>query len=304
MKILVTGGLGNLGIALIKSLLNEKNLNLIVLDTMSNSKITAKNFLDVNNVGFYEATTSGSINKTIKALNIDLIIHLAAKLDHIEKGIIFSKYSSKNNEMTKIIVDYCAQENIKLIYPSSTSVYHRLDGKVDETSNVKNYSSNYSTSKLFDEQYLLKKANDNLKYTILRLGSVHGYSMSMKFNTAVNKFCWNYTRNIPLPIWSGSLQTVRPYLSLDDFIRAVLFIIRKNMFNGQVYNLVTNSYSTTQIIQLIENCGGKNAELEYIDVGDLEFKSIFTSTEKIEHEGFKFFGSIENDIRVVLKYLS
>lgn len=304
MKILVTGGLGNLGIALIKSLLNQKNLNLTVLDTISNSKIAAKNFLDTNNVGFCEATTSGSIDKTINALNVDLIIHLAAKLDHIEKGIIFSKYSTSNNEMTKIIVDYCSQENIKLIYPSSTSVYHRLDGKVDETSYVQNNTYNYSTSKLFDEQYLLKKASDNLKYTIFRLGSVHGYSMSMKFNTAVNKFCWNYARNIPLPIWSGSLQTVRPYLSLDDFNRAVLFIISNNMFNGQVYNLVTNSYSTTQIIQLIENCGGKTAELEYIDVGEQEFKSIFTSTEKIQHEGFQFFGSIEKDIREVLKYLS
>lgn len=304
MKILVTGGLGNLGIALIKSLLNQKNLNLTVLDTISNNKIAAKNFLDANNVGFYEATTSGSIDKTIKALNVDLIIHLAAKLDHIEKGIIFSEYSTKNNEMTKIIVDYCSQENIKLIYPSSTSVYHRLEGKVDETSNVQNNIYNYSTSKIFDEQYMLKKANNNLKYTILRLGSVHGYSMSMKFNTAVNKFCWNYSRNIPLPIWSGSLHTVRPYLSLNDFIRAVLFIISNNMFNGQVYNVVTNSYSTSQIIQLIENCGGKTAELEYIDVGEQEFNSIFTSTEKIKHEGFQFFGSIEKDIREVLKYLS
>ena len=304
MKILVTGGLGNLGIALIKSLLNQKNLNLTVLDTISNNKIAAKNFLDANNVGFYEAATSGLFDKTITALNVDLIIHLAAKLDHIEKGIIFSEYSTKNNEITKIIVDYCSQENIKLIYPSSTSVYHRLDGKVDETSNVQNNIYNYSTSKIFDEQYMLKKANDNLKYTILRLGSVHGYSMSMKFNTAVNKFCWNYSRNIPLPIWSGSLHTVRPYLSLDDFIRAVLFIISNEMFNGQVYNLVTNSYSTTQIIQLIENCGGKTAELEYIDVGEQEFNSIFTSTEKIKHEGFQFFGSIEKDIREVLKYLS
>lgn len=304
MKILVTGGLGNLGIALIKSLLNQKNINLTVLDTISNNKITARNFLDHNNVGFYEATTSGSIDKKIKALNVDLIIHMAAKLDHIEKGIIFSKYSTRNNEMTQNVVDYCSQENIKLIYPSSTSVYHRLEGKVDETSNVQNNTYNYSTSKIFDEQYLLKKASDNLKYTILRLGSVHGYSMSMKFNTSVNKFCWNYARNIPLPIWSGSLQTVRPYLSLDDFIRAILFIISKNMFEGQVYNLVTNSYSTSQIIQFIEKCGGKTAQLEYIDVGEHEFKSIYTSTEKIKHEGFQFFGSIEKDIRDVLKYLS
>jgi nucleoside-diphosphate-sugar epimerase len=89
-----------------------------------------------------------------------------------------------------------------------------------------------------------------LKFAILRLGSVHGLSAGMKFETVVNKFCSQYSNLKPLTVWNGALNVVRPYLSVLDFVRAIEFIIYSLGFNNQVFNLVTKSWSTQELVSI------------------------------------------------------
>jgi nucleoside-diphosphate-sugar epimerase len=206
-----------------------------------------------------------------------------------------------NFALAKKVSNACVSSKIPLIYASSTSVYHGLTGLVTEETPIHRISSSYARSKMDVEQLL--KSSQQLKFTILRLGSVHGLSAGMKFETVVNKFCLQYSDMKPLTVWSGALNVIRPYLSILDFIRAIEFIIYNLRFNNQVFNLVTKSWSTQEMISILEKQGGFPPVIEYETKPSFSQESILVSTTKFEETGFKFTGSLEVDIEETLKFL-
>ena len=74
----------------------------------------------------------------------------------------------------------------------------------------------------------------------------------MRFHTAVNKFCFNTIIRKEIPIWNNAIDQFRPYLSLDDAIKTIFFFINKNLFNGEIYNVLTKNYTVRNILDLIK----------------------------------------------------
>ena len=68
----------------------------------------------------------------------------------------------------------------------------------------------------------------------------------MRFHTAVNKFCFNTVTRKDIPIWNNAIDQHRPYLSLNDAIKTIVFVINKNLFNQQIYNVLTNNYNRSK----------------------------------------------------------
>jgi len=299
LKILITGGLGNLGSSLISYLTNLKGIEIVVVDNYnSNKRKIAEKYSRKNNINFMELELAKTGNNFLDNLNTDLVIHLANKITVDRHKKSSNSSLQENHELTRFISDYCNKFNVPMLYPSSTSIYHNLNGKVTEESIILKTLTDYSRYKLLDEQYI--SSLSNLNYSILRLGSVHGYSDGMKFNTVVNRFCWQYSNGIPLSVWPGTLNVVKPYLSITDFVRVVAFIIDNMNFSGEIYNLVTKSFTTSEIIGSIEKSGGAKAKIEFEAIENNSLNSIFVSTAKIEGEGYKFQGSLEEDIKNTL----
>ena len=55
-----------------------------------------------------------------------------------------------------------------------------------------------------------------------------------------------------IPIWGKALNLYRPYLSLQDAIKTIVFLINKKEFNNQTYNIVTANYTVKDILKLIK----------------------------------------------------
>ena len=70
-----------------------------------------------------------------------------------------------------------------------------------------------------------KKETKNLNYITYRFGTISGISKGMRFHTAVNKFCFNTILREDVPVWGKALNLYRPYLSLRDAIKTILFLI-------------------------------------------------------------------------------
>ena len=143
------------------------------------------------------------------------------------------------------------KKKAKLIHLSSTSVYGLKSEEVDETNRFLAPQSPYAKEKIMEEK-LLKKNSHKLNYTTLRLGTITGVSKGMRFHTAVNKFCLNTILKDEIPIWGKALDLYRPYLSLKDAIKTMLFLINKNKFNNEIYNVVTKNYNVREILNLIK----------------------------------------------------
>jgi nucleoside-diphosphate-sugar epimerase len=301
MKILLIGGLGNLGSAIINKFRLNEDLEIYVLDDPSRINANMVEWFSRNNVKFLDSNSNIISDETINGLKLDVAIHLAFRnvpdTDPLDAGT----NHDPNFALARKVSNACASSKIPLIYASSTSVYHGLTGLVTEETPIHRLSSSYARSKMDVEQLL--KSLPQLEFAILRLGSVHGLSAGMQFETAVNKFCSQYSNMKPLTVWYGALNVTRPYLSILDFVRAIEFIIYNLGFNNQVFNLVTKSWSTQEMLSILEKQGGFPLAIEYETKPGFSQESILVSTRKIEENGFKFTGSLEVDIKETLNFL-
>jgi len=301
MKILLIGGLGNLGSAIINKFRLNEDLEIYVLDDPSRINANMVEWFSRNNVKFLDSNSNIISDETINGLKLDVAIHLAFRnvpdTDPLDAGT----NHDPNFALARKVSNACASSKIPLIYASSTSVYHGLTGLVTEETPIHRLSSSYAKSKIDIEQLL--KSLPQLEFAILRLGSVHGLSAGMQFETVVNKFCSQYSNLKPLTVWYGALNVIRPYLSILDFVRAIEFIIYNLGFNNQVFNLVTKSWSTQEMLSILEKQGGFPPAIEYETKPGFSQESILVSTRKIEETGFKFTGSLEVDIKETLNFL-
>ena len=83
------------------------------------------------------------------------------------------------------------------------------------------------------------------------------------------------------------MDLYRPYLSLDDAIKTIIFFINKKNFNNEIYNVLTANYTVRQILQLIKNNGIK-IKIKQTRSPILNQTSYFVSRKKIEKLKNKF----------------
>ena len=91
-----------------------------------------------------------------------------------------------------------------------------------------------------------------LKAGIYRFGTIFGVSPGMRFHTAVNKFCWQAAIGQPITVWTTAYDQKRPYLELGDACSALEHIIRNDLFDGRVYNVLTLNATVRQIVEAIQ----------------------------------------------------
>ena len=171
MKILVTGGCGNIGVSTLNELLNKPH-DVSVFDMKTPQNITRlKKFKDRHkNVVFGDITNFDDVKLSL--IDIDVVVHLAAIIPPTsEKN---SKLSEKVNvDGTKNIIRAIKELNspTKIVFASSCSVYgntQKEDPPV-KTNHPLNGSDHYSRQKIRCEQLLQES---KIQCAILRISAV------------------------------------------------------------------------------------------------------------------------------------
>ena len=302
MNILITGALGHIGSKLIRHLPKKiKESNFYLIDDLRTQRFMSLiNLPHSSNFKFYDETISKKlITNIIKKIHI--VIHLAATTDAASSFGKFLKIKKNNYENTKLISDLCARYKKKLIFISSTSVYGSSDKIMYEDENNLNPQSPYADIKISEEKYIQKlNKNNNLKSLILRFGTIVGFSYGMRFHTAVNKFCYQASTGQPLSIWKTSLNQKRPYLGLNDACRSIEFLIKRDNFNGEKYNVLSKNLSVKKIIEIIKSY--KKIKINYVNNKIMNQLTYVVSTRKIEKLNFKFSDDLQKLILEELSY--
>jgi nucleoside-diphosphate-sugar epimerase len=307
MKITVTGGLGHIGSALIRSNLAPLGVEeIVVVDSLSTQRYSSIfNLSRDPKITFIDKPVEVLNKKDMESIEGSThLIHLAAMTD--ASGSVDKKQELFANNLggTQFIVNLCESKGIKLLLPSSTSVYGSQLTLVDENSLELNPQSPYAECKLAEESIVKDSKATGLSGVILRFGTIHGVSPGMRFHTAVNKFCFDYMLDKPLSVWRTAINQYRPYLALSDAIGAIQHVISKNIFDSEIYNVLTENITLNGIISIIEELGGKPARIDYVDSPIMNQFSYEVSKVKFQSTGFNYQGSIQEDIANTLKILS
>ena len=124
----------------------------------------------------------------------------------------------------------------------------------------------------------------------------------MRFHTAVNKFCWQAAIGQPITVWSTAYDQKRPYLDLFDASRAIAFIIEKDIFDGRIYNVLTNNSTVRQVVETIREFV-PDLDVEFVDNKIMNQLSYEVLDERFKSKGFVPAGSLKKAIGETISLL-
>jgi len=305
MKIVITGALGHIGSRLIHDIPKHfPGSDIILIDNLSTFRYCALfNVSNYCNFRFIEADIT-HVDLKSYVVDANVVIHLAAITDAAHSFQIREKLAQANFSGTKRMANLCRKHNVPLIHISSTSVYGSQSSIMDENCSDKKLKpqSPYAETKLKEENLLSEYKKRGLKYTICRFGTVCGISPGARFNTTVNRLCWQGIMGQPLTVWRSAQHQKRPYLTLQDAIDSIIHIVKKELFDGKIYNILSKNMTINELLDIICNLLD-NVEISYVDSEIMNQLSYEVSNKRFRNTGFRFRGSVENSIQSVIQAL-
>lgn len=297
MNICITGALGHIGSHLIRHLSIRSLDKIHLVDNFLTQRYSSLFNLpkDVNFIFHEIDILSDKMDPIIK--DSDIVIHLAAVTDastSFKKVKLIEKINKKGLEK---IASLCVRHGVFLIFPSTTSVYGVQSGLVDETCKKLRPQSPYAESKLYGEKLLLSLSKKKkLKCLIFRFGTIFGYSIGMRFHTAVNKFTWQAVSGQQITVWRTALNQKRPYLGLNDAVNAMNHVVSNQIFDGQIYNIVTTNLRVKDILEVMKKYIPE-IKIKFVDSPIMNQLSYNVSNKKSLARGFTY----EDDLDKVIK---
>jgi UDP-glucose 4-epimerase len=306
MKIIVTGAIGHIGSYIIRDLgVFFPKSEILMIDNMMTQRFPSLfNLPSSANYTFIEGDVS-QINLKSLFLGANVVIHLAAITDAAGSVDKAEELEANNFQSTLRVAEACIEADVSLIALSSTSVYGTQNDKVDENCSESELQpqSPYATTKLKEEELISNLSKEKgLKAIHCRFGTIFGASQGMRFHTAVNKFCWQAVMNQPISVWTTAYDQKRPYLDLLDASRAIAFIIKNNIFDGQIYNVLTSNATVRQVVDTIKEFV-PNLEIEFVDNRIMNQLSYEVLCERFKSKGFVFSGNMRRGIKETIDLL-
>jgi UDP-glucose 4-epimerase len=300
MKFLVTGALGHIGSRLIRHLSDSfPGSKIVMVDNMLTQRYCS--LFGLPRDGSYEFIEDDvAINDLSPHLvGVDCVVHLAAMTDAAASVNCAEQVEKNNLAATSLVANACAAAGVPLITLSSTSVYGTDRASVDEDCGPAhlNPSSPYAKTKLKEEgiiEDLIR--NQGLRACILRFGTIFGVSPGMRFHTAVNKFCWQAAMQLPITVWSTAYDQKRPYLDLHDACRCIEHIIRHQIHDGRIYNVLTLNATVRQVVEVVRQIK-PTANVEMIDNSIMNNHSFEVSIARLASTGFHPIGNLKETIK-------
>lgn len=249
MKVLVTGGNGLIGKAVVKALLKE-GLSVRSMDLAKSNIKGVEHFvgsiLDVNNV-----------NQAVRGR--DTVIHLAAKLGVKRTETHRLETLNLNIQGTVNILEACIKNDTeKVIFTSSSEVYGDQNVELISETCHRNPKSIYGVTKLAAEEYMQAyKSYYGLDYTILRYFNVYGPGQVAEF--VIPRFIKAVMNNKP-PIVYGDGSQIRSFCYVDDIARGTVLALLSKKANSEVFNLGNDKDKITllQAAMKVIEISGKN----------------------------------------------
>lgn len=251
MKIMITGGAGYIGNELVYRLSAEPGVeDVLVYDNLCKGNynlFTGLRKVPGNNVRFIQADILDSRSLKSCMAGMDVVIHLAAKVEAPFADQNAHDFEQTNHWGTAEIV-YTAEElGIgRLLYLSSQAVYG--EGDVRDSEHPRVPSSFYGLSKMRGEDHVLRLM-DKLPVQIVRCANVYGYSKNLRFETLVNQFVFDahFTRRVAVHGDPGHTMT---HISLYRLVEVLARMVRRDLPSG-VYNLSHRQMATGELVEAL-----------------------------------------------------
>jgi UDP-glucose 4-epimerase len=289
MKIVVTGALGHIGSRLVREIPAAfPGCEVVMIDNFMTQRYASLfNLPPEGNYRFLEADVV-KLDLPPVLEGAEVVIHLAAITDAAGSFGKAEQVEQNNFNATRRLAEACAVAGTRLITLSSTSVYGTQASLVDEDCGEDELrpQSPYAATKLKEERLVQELvAQRGLRAAIFRFGTIFGVSPGMRFHTAVNKFCWQAAMGLPVTVWTTAYDQKRPYLDLGDACEALAHAIRTDLFDGRIYNVLTQNATVREIVDAIR-VQVPDLQVNFVDSAIMNQLSYEVSDARFRRTGF------------------
>ena len=299
-RILVIGGAGYIGSALLENLLNAGH-NVRLLDLMVFGDEPIKHVADHPNLEIMHGDFR-HVENVVEALQgCDTVIHLGAIVGDPACNLDEDLTIDINLSATRMIGELAKAAGIeRFIFASTCSVYGACDELLDERSMVKPISL-YGQTKLASERVLWKMATDKFAPTVVRFSTIYGLSGRTRFDLVVNLLTAKAKIEGKITVFGGDQW--RPFVHVEDAAAAVARIVEApiEVVGKQIFNVGSDeqNYTITQIGELVHQ-QVVGAEL-IINTEDTDKRNYRVKFNKIKNQlGFEPKWTVEKGIQQVL----
>ena len=255
-SILITGGTGSLGPALVSELRNSGYRIKIFAKDPPKYKAEFQN-IDI----IYGDLLYSDLNHMLE--NCEIIIHMAA-LAHINNPTpdLEHMYENINVEGTRKIVNAAMNNGVKrIIFFSTLGVYGPTFNFIADERTPPNPKSLYAISKLKAENIVLqaKDKKGNPISTVLRLATVYGPHDRGNFNRLAKLI----SKGFPILVGRGTAKKTLIYEK--DVAIAVKTILNNSSTINKIYNVTDGTFHTVhEVTEAMCKALGKSTPIYYL----------------------------------------
>ena len=302
--ILVIGGAGYIGSALLPKLLNAGHrvrlLDLLLFDTEPIGAILGHPNLEIIQGDFRH------VGKIVEAMqDIDSVVHLGAIVGDPACELDRELTTEVNLSATRMVAEVaklCGVE--RFVFASTCSVYGACDEILDERSTTKPVS-HYGNTKLAAERVLREMADQRFSPTILRFATIYGLSGRTRFDLVVNLLTAKAKIDGRITVNGGNQW--RPFVHVDDAALAIARVLEgpRELVGSQIFNVGCDqqNYTIREVGEIVHQ-HVPGAQL-LIDEKDTDRRNYRVSFAKIRNElSFEPQWTLELGIQQVLEAIA
>ena len=295
-KVLVTGGAGYVGSALIPKLLDAghfvKVLDLYLFGEDALNAVKGNpNLEEIKGDIRHRPTVENAVR------DCDSVIHLACISNDPSFELDPELGKSINYDAFVSLVEVARDLGVRrFIYASSSSVYGlKTENDVTEDLELEPLTD-YSRYKALCEEVLLQNCVPGFTGVVLRPATVCGYSPRLRLDLTVNILTNHALTNRLIKVFGG--DQLRPNIHISDMTNLYVQSLQwpESVMNGQIYNAGYQNHPVMRIAEIVQGIVGNEVKLVRTPTDDN--RSYHISSEKIGQElGFRPQHTIEDAVR-------